>query len=79
MKKTFGIGEVMDNSRFRLSQKLLRVTCYVRWFEENVKVILGTVGKVCSGEISAEEWTVVPNYGLNMSDYFYEEKLILQK
>ena len=54
-EKAFGIGEVMDNSQFRSLQKLLRVTCYVRWFVENLKVILGKVGNVCSGEISVEE------------------------
>ena len=45
----------MDNSRFRLLQKLLRVTCYVSWFVENLKIILGMIGKVCSGKISTEE------------------------
>ena len=54
-EKAFGIGEVMDNSRFTSLQRLLRVICYVRRFLENLKVILGKVGKVCSGEISAEE------------------------
>ena len=47
-ERAFGIGELMDNSRFRSSQKLLRVTCYIRRFVENLKVILGKVGKVCS-------------------------------
>ena len=54
-EKAFGIGKVMDNGRFRSLQKLLRVTCYVRRFVDNLKVILGKVGKVCSEEISAEE------------------------
>ena len=53
-EKAFGIGEVMDNSQFRSLQKLLRVTCYVRWFVENLKVILGKVGNVCSGEIETK-------------------------
>ena len=48
-ERAFGIGELMDNSRFRSSQKLLRVTCYITRFVENLKVILGKVGKVCSG------------------------------
>ena len=48
-ERAFGIGELMDTSRFRSSQKLLRVTCYIRRFVENLKVILGKVGKVCSG------------------------------
>ena len=47
-----GIEEVMDNSRFRSLQTLLRATCNVRQFMENLKVILGKVGKVCSGAIS---------------------------
>ena len=46
---------------------------------ENLKVILGKVGKVCSGEISAEKMESNIKYGLNMNSYFYEEKLILQK
>ena len=50
-EKAFGIGEVTDNSRFRSLQKLL----HVRRFAENLKVILGNVGKACSGEILAEE------------------------
>ena len=54
-EKALGIGEMMDNSQFRSLQKLLRVTCCVRWFVNNLKIILGKVGKVCSGEISAEE------------------------
>ena len=54
-EKAFGIGEVMDNSRFRSLQKLLCVTCYVRCFVENLKVILGKVGNFFSEEISAEE------------------------
>ena len=54
-EKFFGIGKVVDNSRFRLLQKLLRFTSYVRRFVENLKVKLGKEGKVSSGEISAEE------------------------
>ena len=54
-EKLFGIGKVVDNSQFRLLQKLLRFTSYVRRFVENLKVILGKEGKVSSGEISAEE------------------------
>ena len=53
-EKAFGIGKVMDNSRFRSLQKLLRVTCYVKRFVKNLKVILGKVGKVFSEEISAK-------------------------
>ena len=78
-EKVFGIREVMDNSRFRSLQKLLRVICYVRRFVGNLKVILGKVRKVCSGEILAEGMDSSTNYGLNMNNYFYEEKLILQK
>ena len=54
-EKFFGIGEVMDNSQFRLLQKLSHVTSYVRRFVENLKVNLGKDRKVSSGEISAEE------------------------
>ena len=54
-EKFFGIGEVVDNSRFRSLQKSLRVTSYVRRFLENLKVSLGRDGKVFSGEISTEE------------------------
>ena len=45
-EKFFDIGEVMDTSRFRSLQKLLRVTSYVRQFVENLKLILGKDGKV---------------------------------
>ena len=54
-EKLFGIGKVVDNSQFRLLQKLLRFTSYVRRFVENLNVKLGKEGKVSSGEISAEE------------------------
>ena len=54
-ERFFGIGEVVDNSRFRSLQKSLRVTSYVRWFPENLKVNLGKDRKVSSGEISTEE------------------------
>ena len=54
-EKAFNIGKKMDNSQFRSFQKLLRITCYVRRFVENLKIILRKVGKLCSGEISAEE------------------------
>ena len=54
-EKFFGTGEVVNNIRFRSLQKLLRVTSYVRWFVENLKVILGKDRKVCREEISAEE------------------------
>ena len=54
-EKFLGIGIVVDNSRFRLLQKLLRFTSYVRRFVENLNVKLGKEGKVSSGEISAEE------------------------
>ena len=54
-EKAFGTGEVIGNSWFRSLQKLLRVTCYVRQFVENLIVILAKVRKVCSGKISAEE------------------------
>ena len=54
-EKLFGIGKVVDNSQFRLLQKLLRFKSYVRRFVENLKVKLGKEGKVSSGEISAEE------------------------
>ena len=54
-EKLFGIGKVVDNSQFRLLQKLLRFTSYVRRFVENLKVKLGKEGKVSSEEISAEE------------------------
>ena len=54
-ERFFGIGEVVDNSRFRSLQKSLRVTSYVRRFLENLKVNLGKDGKVSSGEISTEE------------------------
>ena len=54
-EKLFGIGEVVDNSRFRSLQKLLRVTSYVRRFVKKLKVILEKDRKVCSGERSAEE------------------------
>ena len=54
-EKFLGIGKVVDNSRFRLLQKLLRFTSYVRRFVENLNVKLGKEGKVSSGEISAEE------------------------
>ena len=40
-EKFFGIGEVVDNSRFRLLQKLLRVTSCVRQFVEHLKANLG--------------------------------------
>ena len=55
VQKFFGIGEVVHNSRFRSLQKLPRVTSYVWWFVENLKVNLGKDGKVSGGEISAEE------------------------
>ena len=74
-----GIEEVMDNSRFRSLQKLLRVTCYVRRFMENLKVILGKFGKVCSGAISAEEMDSSIKLRIKNEQLFYEEKLILQK
>ena len=35
-EKFFGIGEVVDNSRFRSLQRLLHITSYVRWFVENL-------------------------------------------
>ena len=54
-EKFFGIGEVVDNSRFRSLQRLLHITSYVRWFVENLKVNLGKDKKVSSVEISTEE------------------------
>ena len=54
-EKIFGIGEVVDNSRFRSLQRLLHITSYVRWFVENLKVNLGKDKKVSSAEISTEE------------------------
>ena len=52
-------------------QFLLRVTCYVRRFVE--KVILGKVGKVCSGEISAEEMDC------SIKLWIKHEQLLLQR
>ena len=69
----FGIEEVVDNSRFRSLQKLLFVTCYVRQFVENMKIILGKDGKVCSGEISAEEMDS------NLKLWINYEQLFLQR
>ena len=69
----FGIEEVVDNSRFRSLQKLLLVTCYVRQFVENMKIILGKDGKVCSGEISAEEMDS------NLKLWINYEQLFLQR
>ena len=74
-----GIEEVMDNSRFRSLQTLLRATCNVRQFMENLKVILGKVGKVCSGAISGEEMNSSIKSWIKHEQLFYEEKLILQK
>ena len=54
-EKLFGIGEVVDNNRFRSLQKLLRVSSYVKRFVENLKENLGKDRKVSSGEISAEK------------------------
>ena len=78
-KPAFGFGEVMDNNRFRSLQKLLRVTYYVRRFVENLKVILGKVRKVCSGEISAKEMDSSIKLWIKHEQLFYEEKLISQK
>ena len=69
----FDIEEVVDNSRFRSLQKLLFVTCYVRQFVENMKIILGKDGKVCSGEISAEEMDS------NLKLWINYEQLFLQR
>ena len=69
----FGIEEVVDNSRFRSLQKLLFVTCYVRQFVENMRIILGKDGKVCSGEISAEEMDS------NLKLWINYEQLFLQR
>ena len=69
----FGIEEVVDNSRFRSLQKLLFVTCYVRQFVENMKIILGKDGKVCSGEISTEEMDS------NLKLWINYEQLFLQR
>ena len=46
---------------------------------ENLKVILGKVGKVCSGAISAEEMDSSIKSWIKHEQLFYEEKLILQK
>ena len=45
-EKLFGIEEVVDNSRFRSLQKLLRATSYVRRFVKKLKVILEKEEKV---------------------------------
>ena len=46
---------------------------------ENLKVILGKVGKVCSGAISGEEMDSSIKSWIKHEQLFYEEKLILQK
>ena len=70
----FGIEEVVDNSRFRSLQKLLLVTCYVRQFVENMKIILGKGGKVCSGEISAEEMDSSLKLWINYEQLFLQRQ-----
>ena len=70
----FGIEEVVDNSRFRSLQKLLLVTCYVRQFVENMKIILGKDGKVCSGEISAEEMDSSLKLWINYEQLFLQRQ-----
>ena len=70
----FGIEEVVDNSRFRSLQKLLLVTCYVRQFVENIKIILGKDGKVCSGEISAEEMDSSLKLWINYEQLFLQRQ-----
>ena len=69
----FGIEEVVDNSRFRSLQKLLLVT-YVRQFVENMKIILGKDGKVCSGEISAEEMDSSLKLWINYEQLFLQRQ-----
>ena len=69
-KKFFGIGEMVDNSRFTSLQKWLRVTFYVKRFVENLKVILGNAGKVCVGKISAEK---IPSRHLPVQDQQWKQ------
>ena len=72
--KFFGIGEVVDNSRFRSLQKLFHVTSYVRRFVENLKVILGRDGKACRGEISAQKMDSSLKFWIKHEQLFLQRK-----
>ena len=73
-EKFFGIGDMVDNSRFRSLQKLLHVTSYVRLFVENLKVILGRDGKACRGEISAQKMDSSLKFWIKHEQLFLQRK-----
>lgn len=70
-EKFCGIGEVMDNSRFRSFAE--NVSCYfichTNRFVDNLKVILGKMERLSVGK-----YQLIHIYGLNMSNYFSKMK-----